>query len=192
MTSKIYKTIAIVLIFAFFITAPLFQSFIFSSNTQGAIKIDKEIDMDFIKSDKKIVLIFFGYVGCADICTPILEKFSTLYNSREFDNFRNEIDVYFVNLKPEIEVFQADLFAKYFNDDFKGVYLSRRELLNIDRTFGLFFSKDLNNETELNHTDYIYLIHNSKEKKLLKSIYSNHPLNNQKLISDIISLQSKL
>lgn len=192
MTSKGYKKIAIVLIFAFFISVPLFQSFIFSSNTQGAIEINKEIDMEFVKSDKKIVLIFFGYVGCTDICTPILEKFSTLYNSTEFDYIRNEIDVYFVNLKPEIEVFQANLFAKYFNDDFKDVYLSRRELLNIDRAFGLFFSKDLNDDTELNHTDYIYLIDNSKEKKLLKSIYSNHPLNNKQLISDIISLQTRL
>ena len=64
-----------------------------------------------------------------------------------------------------------DLFAKYFNKNFNGIYLSRKEILDIDRDFGVFFSRDLNEKTELNHTDHIYLILKSLESKVLKTLY---------------------
>lgn len=151
--------------------------------------IEKEVKADFIKSDKKFVLLFFGYFGCRDVCTPILEEMSKLYESKEFEDVKESVDFVFVNLTPEVEAFQPDLFAKYFNNDFKGIYLSKSELFKIDRNFELYFSRSLNDDTELNHTDNIYLIQNSKENKVLKTIYSTHPLKRKKLIDDIIELK---
>ena len=156
---------------------PLIQSFLFNSKTKGCIEINKEIKADFIKSDKKAILVFFGYVGCSDICTPILNEINTLYQSKEFKNIKNDVEILFVNLTPEVEISQPDLFAKYFNKNFNGIYLSRKEILNIDRDFGVFFSRDLNEKTELNHTDHIYLILISLDSKVLKNIYTTHPLN---------------
>ena len=155
------------------------------------MEINEEIKADFIKSDKKIILLFFGYVGCSDVCTPILYELNNLYNSKEFKDIKKDVEILFVNLTPEVELFQPDLFAKYFNDDFNGIYLSKKETLNIDRNFGVFFSKDLTEETELNHTDHIYLIDNSLERKMLKTIYTSHPLNKIKIINDIMILKEK-
>ncbi|MDD2653362.1 MAG: SCO family protein [Sulfurimonas sp.] len=151
--------------------------------------IEKNVKADFIKSDKKFVLLFFGYFGCRDVCTPILEEMSKLYESKEFEELRESVDVIFVNLTPEVDSFQPDLFAKYFNNAFKGVYLSKGELFSMDRNFELYFARSLSDDTELNHTDNIYLIKNNQNSKVLKSIYSTHPIQRKKLIDDIISLK---
>lgn len=172
-------------LFLFFLSLPFFQSLIFASNTQGKIEISENIEANYIKSDKEFVLLFFGYVGCTDVCTPMLEKLSTLYESKKFETMKNDVDVIFVNLTPEVQEHQPELFAKFFNPSFKGVYLSRKETLNIDRTFGLFFSRSISDKTELNHTDFLYLVRNNKNSKVLKSMYSIHPLNREKIMEDI-------
>ncbi|MDD5373055.1 MAG: SCO family protein [Sulfurimonas sp.] len=188
MTNR-YKTVAIFVLILFFGTIPFVQSLFFSGSSKGAIKIEREVKADFIKSDKKFVLLFFGYFGCRDVCTPIMQEMAKLYESKEFEEVKDSVDFLFVNLTPEVEEFQPDLFAKYFNKNFKGVYLSKRELFAIDRNFELYFARSLNDETELNHTDNIYLIQNDKESKVLKSIYSTHPLKIKKLIDDIIQIK---
>jgi protein SCO1/2 len=183
-----YKLFTIALAFLFFLVVPFFYSFFFSINTKNAIEVNKEVNIDFIKSDKKVVLLFFGYVGCEDVCTPILQKLSDLYDSKEFETLRESVDIIFVNLTPEVEEFQPDLFAKFFNNNFLGVYLSKKSVLSIDRNFGLFFSRGLMDVNKLNHTDHIYLIQNSLDAKILKSIYPTHPIKKQKLIDDIMHL----
>lgn len=191
MKNKKYKIITIVLLSIFFLAVPFLQSFIFVSNTQGKIEINKELDAQFIKSDKKFVLLFFGYVGCVDVCTPLLERLSTMYESREFESIKDDVDVLFVNLTPEVQKSQPDMFAKFFNKDFKGVYLSRKGTLSIDRTFGLFFSRSLSDKTELDHTDFLYLVDKTSDLQVLKSMYSVHPLNREKVIEDIKLLKVK-
>ncbi|MDB2562734.1 SCO family protein, partial [Sulfurimonas sp.] len=170
----------------FFFTVPLFQSLIFSSKSDGVIHINKTIDANFLKSEKKNILMYFGYVGCANICTPFLQKLSSLYESNEFKDLKEDTDIFFVNLTPNIEPSQADMFAKIFNKNFNGVYLSRKQILQLDRKFELFFSDDLQDTTQINHTDYLYFIKNNQTSKLLKSIYFTHPLGTQKLIDDMI------
>ncbi len=184
------KTALIFVLLLFFSVVPVVQSLFFSQNSQGAITIEKEVKADFIKSDKKFVLLFFGYFGCRDVCTPILEEMAKMYESKEFEEVRESVDFVFVNLTPEVEAFQPDLFAKYFNNDFKGVYLSKSELFSMDRSFELYFARSLNDDTELDHTDNIYLIENNPNTKVLKTIYSTHPIKRTKLIDDIILLKS--
>lgn len=187
--TKRYKAYAIFILILFFSAVPFAQSLFFSGNSKGAIKVEREVKADFIKSDKKFILLFFGYFGCSDVCTPIMQEMARLYESKEFEEVKDSVDFLFVNLTPEVEEFQPDLFAKYFNKNFKGVYLSKSELFSMDRNFELYFARSLKDDTELNHTDNIYLIQNSEEAKVLKSIYSTHPLKIKKLIDDIIQLK---
>lgn len=186
--SKI-KKLSFLILLAFFIATPFLQSFFFSAEKRGVIEIEKVVEAPYLHSDKKIILLFFGYVGCKDICTPFLTELSKLYDSKEFDSVREDVDVVFINLTPEIESLEADLFAKFFNEKFRGIYLSKKEILKIDRSFSLFFSQGISEKTELNHTDYLYLIQNSTMQLYLKNIYAPHPLEEKKLIDDIILLR---
>lgn len=178
------------MVFLFLFTIPFLQSILFSTNSQSTIEVNKSVEASFIKSDKKFVLVFFGYVGCKDVCTPLLQELNSLYESKEFETLKEHVEIIFVNLTPEIEEFQPDLFAKFFNKNFKGIYLSKKETLTIERVFGVYFSKNLSDKTQLNHTDNIYLIENNRDNKILKTIYLTHPLKTKKLINDIIQVIS--
>jgi len=188
--NNIKKPYIIILLTLFFLLVPLLQSLIFSANSTGKIDINKKVEASFIHSNKKNILIYFGYVGCADVCTPFLYKLSDLYESEAFKKFKDNTDVLFVNLTPNEEPFQADLFAKFFNKNFKGIYLSKKEILTLDRNFNLFFSDDLQDETQINHTDNLYLVQNKLDIKILKSIYFTHPLNSEQLIDEINKIKN--
>ena len=189
MKNSKYKFLWLFAILLFFVMVPFLQSLFFSKATDGSISVSKEVRADYIKSDKKIVLLFFGYVGCKYVCTPDLEAIATLYESQEFKEIKDKVDVIFVNLKPEVGKDEPDLFAKSFDSDFKGVYLSKAEIQNIDRGFGISFSDDLEDKTQLNHSDNLYLIQNSAKGKLLRKIYFLHPLNSISLTKELIELE---
>ncbi len=170
---------------------PFIQSFLFSTKSGGRIEVNKEVECDYIKSDKKYLLLFFGYFGCADVCTPLLYTLNNLYVSKEFEDLKEDVDVVFINLTPEVKEFLPDLFAKFFNKKFQGIYLSKNDILRIDRSFELFFARGLSDETELGHTDYVYLIENNLDSKILKNIYVTHPLKAKMLIDDITKIRMK-
>lgn len=178
---KISVTIGVFLLFI-----PLLQSLFFQNSTNGKISIDREIEIPFLPySDKKFSLIFFGYYGCGDVCTPFLQKLSTIYDSEDFDIYRREVDIYFINLNPEVKKHNPDEFAKYFNKDFKGIYLTRDEIMSIDRGFGLYHTTSLTNKGEINHTDNLYLIERDGKKLKLKEIYFSKALNSNGLTKNI-------
>lgn len=183
------KIILAVTLFVFLLVAlPMLQMIFFSQQTSGGkMVIERPIDAPYLLPLKKdFTLLYFGYVGCTKICTPILEDMGALYNSSEFQSLKPYVAVTFVNLMPEVTSEQPEQFANSFSPDFKGVYLNQQELMSIDRTFNLFFSKSLSDKGEIDHSDSIYLISRGKEGKIvLKNIYATHPLNKKQIIADI-------
>lgn len=169
------------------IILPFTQALVFTQQTSGKITVEHSIHAPCLTTaEKDLSLVFFGYVGCTKVCTPILYQLDALYDSAEFAPVKPFVGVAFVNLMPEVQQDQVKSFAKAFNPDFKGIYLTQKELMGIDRGFGLFFSKSLSNPTEIDHSDHIYLI--KKEKSgivVLKNIYTTHPLNQEQIIADI-------
>lgn len=186
----VLKIAAIFALFLLFI--PLFQSMIFQGTTAGKIYINKEIKVQFLNSsEKKLALVFFGYYGCADVCTPFLEKMSKIYESDSFKPYKKDIDVFFINLNPNVKKNNPDEFAKYFNSNFKGVYLTRDEVMKIDRNFGLYYAESLKNKYDMEHTDSIYLLKKNNIDFVLKYIYFNRLFNADTLVQDIEALKIK-
>ena len=186
------KVILSVLVFIFLlIVTPWVQSMFFMGQTQGKMVINRPIDAPFLpKTTKKFAVIFFGYVGCQKVCSPLLKKLNDLYCDPSFDRVRGSVDVYFVNLIPEMEPKGVEEFAKAFNPDFQGIYVPHKALMRIDRQFALFFSKGLNDPQEMNHSDHLYLVERGDDGSvILKNIYSTHPLNPKQIRRDIETLQ---
>ncbi|MDD5717987.1 MAG: SCO family protein [Sulfuricurvum sp.] len=166
------------------------QSLFFSKQTKGKIVINKVIEAPYLKgSNKEVFLVFFGYVGCTKVCTPILHRLNDFYTSKAFAPLKPYVGLTFVNLMPEVTPEQPGEFAHSFNPNFQGVYLSQRQLMGIDRDFALFFSKSLRDISEIDHSDYVYLMERQKDGRLkLHSIYMTHPLNASMLQDDIAYL----
>lgn len=157
-------------------------------NFQKYIKIDKHVRIPYLKKDeKKITILFFGYVGCKDVCNPFLSKLSTLYNSQKWKNIKNKVEVVFVNLIPTMDPELPMLYANSFDRNFIGIYLDRNELLNVDKEFRLSFSKSIFDSQKLQHSEYCYVIQNGKSR-VLKRIYYSNMLDEEELYSYISSL----
>lgn len=189
------KILLAVTLFVFLLFAiPMMQILFFSQQTAGGkIEIDRTIEAPYLSPLKnEFTLLFFGYVGCTKICTPILQEMGKLYDSKEFQPLKPYVGVTFVNLMPEVTPEQPREFAHSFNPDFHGVYLNQQTLMSLDRTFNVFFSKSLSDKGEIDHSDSIYLLYRGKEGKIvLKNIYATHPLNKSQIVSDIQQLKSE-
>lgn len=171
---------------------PFVFSMLFSKTalSQGKIVVNKQINAPFLSSIKKDnIVVFFGYVGCTKVCVPILSELNSIYESQKMEVFKKTTAFVFVNLTPEIPSDEPQIFARGFNSDFKGIYLSKRELFNIDREFALFYSAGLTDKKEIAHSDSVYLIKNENGKFILKNIYMTHPFKPDLLLEDIKNIQ---
>ncbi|WP_295051398.1 SCO family protein [Sulfuricurvum sp.] len=191
MTKK--TMLGILFFFLLILVIPAVQSTLFANRSTGKMIINKKLDAPYLQGyNNDLMLVFFGYVGCVKVCTPILVQLDDLYDSKEFAAFKGSVGVTFVNLMPEVEPDQPELFAKSFNPMFRGVYLSQKELMSIDRELGVFFSKSMREPTEIDHSDHLYLVEKQKDGTLvLKSIYTMHPLNREMLSNDILQLRKE-
>ncbi len=178
--------LAVVFFIILLMAIPLFQAFLFTHQTSGKIIVEKQVDNSFFKHpSKNLSLVFFGYVGCTKVCTPILYQLDSFYDSAEFSPLKPFVGVSFVNLMPDVQPDQPKAFAQSFNPNFEGIYLEQKELMGIDREFNLFFSKSLSEPSEIDHSDHLYLIEQKNGVVVLKYIYSTHPINRELIISDI-------
>ncbi len=183
------------LLFILIIIIPMVQFLLLTqSNTlNGKIEVNKTIKAPFLKEFKKeTIIMFFGYVGCTDVCIPLLNQIKTMYEEKGFKKFYSYTDIVFVNLIPGINPEAPTKFAQTFNENFKGIYLKQDQLMTIERNFKLFFSQNIFNKTKLNHTDYIYLLKRQpNEQLILENIYTSHPFKAPDLINDLIQLKNK-
>jgi protein SCO1/2 len=179
--------LAILFFILLLVIMPFVQTFFFAQQTSGKIVINQPIDAPYLQhSRKKLTLVFFGYVGCTKVCTPILHQLDDFYDSPSFAPLKPLVGFSFVNLMPEMTPDQPQVFAQSFNPAFDGIYLTQKELMGIDREFSLFFSKSLAEAGEIDHSDHLYLLETKKNGHvILKNIYTTHPINYPLIIADI-------
>ncbi len=187
------RTVASIFLGAvFLIVLPVMLPILFVRETGGMLVIDRPVEapyLDGIRNDW--MLVYFGYVGCAKVCTPILSDLAGLYRKLSHEGSDGGTSVVFVNLKEDVDPDQPAMFARAFHPGFEGVYLSGRQLMGIDRELAVFFSDSLSDPTEINHSDHLYLIRRSAGGYLLKRIYSTHPLRVDEIVREIHALQKE-
>ena len=170
----------------FLVTLPLLFSLFFATQTGGMIEIDEAIEAPYLERvQSDTMLVYFGYVGCAKVCTPILGTLSELNQKLDRSPATQGVKIVFVNLRPEVQPEQAAAFAKGFDPDFEGIYLTQSQLMRLDRELGVFFSAALEDKTEINHSDHLYLIRREGGKLILKTIYPTHPIDQDRIRGDL-------
>ncbi len=146
----------------------LLSIFIISFPNSGSLELNREVEIPFDIEDE--ALIYFGYVGCSQICTPALEELKLIDN----------IKLYFIDLNSNpIEL--IDSFVKYFNPNFIGVSLKSNDLNKMVRDFSVVISQLPNKSGDISHSGFLYFIKKDKNRYFIKNILFTKPFNKNDL-----------
>ena len=152
------------------------------------VTLNQELNLPLILNDKKdIEIIFFGYSGCADICTPRLHALAHFYDTLSKSS-RQRVGITFLDISLPTSKTLPSQFAKSFHHDFKGIYLKNTVLRDYTKAFRVYFSKSLMDKTEYDHTTNLYIVKKDKTKKEMRFIYTAYPYDFKQINADIKEL----
>lgn len=186
MKRKLQATSMIILVVGVSILIMIIPTFF----TKGIsrVTLNKEMNLPLIlNDDKDVKILFFGYSGCSDICTPRLQSLDIFYEALDAD-IREKVGVEFLDISVPNDSELPSRFAEFFNPNFKGIYLSSDVLREYTKAFDVYFSKSLIDETEYDHTANIYILKKSQNKKELRYIYNSYPYDFKQINLDIRGL----
>lgn len=176
------------IVFSFSIIIMIGFPQIYSSNSPGRINKEISLDFDFLKEEKSpVVLLFFGYVGCSNICAPAMTELSRIYEQLN----KTKTKVYFINVLDATSKELPNVYAKNYHKDFKGIYLDVLGLQKIADKLNLSIIKIDN--TEVSHSGYLYVLEKDlvSKKYNLQYIYTTRPFDEKSIIFDVNSLMEK-
>jgi len=146
---------------------------------------NKRVKLSDYLRQKKIVLLFFGYTFCPDVCptalTTIAEVMKNL-NEKE----RERVQVLFISVDPERDTpQQLKSYVTFFYPTFVGLTGSPKEIEKTAREYKAYYRK-VEGESKggylIDHTATIYLITPDGKIKLLYTPTKQEP---QKMAEDI-------
>lgn len=158
--------------------------------TEGVsrVTLEKKIELPLVAdSQKDIIVAFFGYSGCIDICTPRLQALARYYKSLD-PKLRQRVGVEFLDISQPGDKTLPSRFARHFHNEFKGIYLSQEILHNYTRAFDIYYAQSLSDKMEFDHTSNIYIVKRDGDVKVIRYIYSAYPYDFEKITSDIKGL----
>ncbi|MEO6421489.1 MAG: SCO family protein [Candidatus Nitrotoga sp.] len=132
----------------------------------------------------KVVVLFFGFTHCPEICPTTLADLAQVMRLLEKD--AEKVQVLFVTLDPERDT--PKLLAEYvpfFHPAFLGLYGDTQSVAQVAKTFGVHYEKRVEKSSyTMDHSDGTYLI-GTNGKPVLLSPY-NQPV--KLLVQDIQTL----
>ncbi len=126
----------------------------------------------------KVVLMFFGYTHCPDVCPTALQ---TLSKTMELlsEEERSRVQVVFVSVDPERDTPEiAQKYAEYFYPTFMGLTGTPEEIRKVAKDYMVYYEK-VKGQSEggylVDHTAFIYLITPDGTLKLMYSSTRQKP-----------------
>lgn len=152
---------------------------------QGFVSVEHPVQSRvFERFDKENLLVFFGYVGCTDICIPRLGELAAMYGSLS-EAQKAKVDVVFINITQLSDPEQPGLFSRSFDPSFKGVYLEQKALHRLMVEFKARYAPSLLDKEEYDHTAFLYLLQKEKKGYTIKGIFTNIPFNKDVIIAHL-------
>lgn len=112
----------------------------------------------------KVVVLFFGYTHCADICTPTLSKLAALHKRMGADTAR--LQVLFVTLDPEHDTpAQIKTFLAAFDPSFIGFTGSPAAVHEVAGRYKIGYRTDKSGT--IDHSGSIFMIDRAGRLRLL-------------------------
>lgn len=118
----------------------------------------------------RVVLLYFGYASCPDVCSTALSKMSlALQNLSQKE--RSQVKTLFISLDPEHDTVESlKSYVRYYHGSFIGATATKPELNAIAKQYGVrsrMVQKSGSLESWLDHTAYLYIIDTSGKLKIV-------------------------
>ncbi|ACO03102.1 MAG TPA: SCO family protein [Persephonella sp.] len=139
----------------------------------------------------KIVLVFFGYTFCPDVCPATMLRIKeTLDNLGDYKKY---VKVLFISVDPERDTPEKlKEYVKFYDKDGTIIGLTGKpeEIKKVAKSFRAFYEKvpvkdNPDVEYLMDHTAFIYLLDN---RGILKLIYTPRKDNPKRIAEDIIQM----
>ena len=142
----------------------------------GVVEMDRVVETPLFDGlNKKNLFVFFGYVGCREVCSPRLEAMASVYDTLSPQQ-QAETTVLFIDIRPGEDREQSQLFSRSFHPAFTGVALEKETLQHLMRMFDARSSPSLLKKGEFDHTAFIYLLKRETSQYRIKAIFTQLPL----------------
>lgn len=134
----------------------------------------------------KVLVVFFGFVQCPDVCPTTLAEFVQVRN--ELGKDADRVQVVFVTVDPERDT--ADVLRQYvtqFDPSFIGLRGDAEETARVAKSFKVFYAKVPGKEADsytMDHTAGVYIYDPEGQLRL----FARHNAGVQALSSDIKQL----
>lgn len=116
------------------------------------------VDLDALRGD--VVLVYFGYTHCPDICPTMLSAVAR--GLEQLGESSSDVTVMMVTVDPGRDSQeQVGEYVRLFDEDFRGVWGSRGEVRSVATGYGVTFSYDEPDENGnywVNHTPSLMAI----------------------------------
>ncbi len=137
---------------------------------------------------EEVVLLFFGYVHCPDVCPTTLLALKRAYEKLSPKD-QERVRVVFVSVDPERDTPEvADRYAKAFHPSFLGLSGSPEAVREAAQTFGVYYQKTQYRgpgEYLVDHTATTFVV---KEGKLVLLFSPDKVEATEKVVADLKAL----
>lgn len=109
----------------------------------------------------KVVVIYFGFASCPDVCPTSLAVMSSAFKSLSKDEVM-DVQGLFISLDPERDTEEKiEQYASFFHKNFKGITGTPEQLQKVTRQYGTYFTK-VSGSSELDylidHTSVTFVV----------------------------------
>lgn len=135
----------------------------------------------------RVVLIFFGYTSCPDICPATMASIAAALKKLSDDEL-NKVQVLFISVDPERDTADdIDKFTGYFHSSILGITGSKQELDRVVKQYGSAYRR-VKSDSALgylvDHSSAIYLV--GAEGKLINMLPGSEPV--EEIVSTVRGL----
>lgn len=139
----------------------------------------------------KVVLLFFGYTHCPDVCPVTMQKMRQVL--LDLGELSNRVQVLFVTVDPERDTpGKLKEYVPHFDRSFIGLTGDPQEIRKVASNYNVYYERSYTADTKtgylMSHTSSVFLI-TPQGKQLLK--YSFKDLDPRLIEEDIKRLLSK-
>ena len=175
---KIFKIIFIILSILIFILFAL--PYIAIYDKKQAILNELELELP-TSSNSEFALVYFGYVGCKTICSPILKEVSDVLSQV---NQENNVQFYFINISDNADA--MDEYLNFFDTSFIGLDIEKNKKRILMDKLNAYSSRSIFDKEEFIHSGNLYLFRkNGNTKYILQRIFDFRPYNSPRIVEKL-------